>query len=141
MNNRLMSFTFFMLSAVILSYILIVAKNLLMPLIVAILLWYLFNTVAAYIKSIHLIGKYIPEPICLLIALLIIGSVLYHLASIITDNVGEVIVRAPQYQANLKSILTSIDSRFNIKILAHVNEFFSGVSFQSIIVNIWFFYL
>ena len=137
MNNRLTSFTFFIVSTVIICYALIVAKNLLMPLIVAILLWHLFNTLAVYIKGIYGVGRYIPYTICLLLALFIIGSVIYKLASILTDNVGEVIVRAPQYQENLKAILSGIDTRFKIKLMAHVNDFFSTVSFQSILLNIY----
>ncbi len=137
MNNRLMSFTFLVLSATIICYGLIVARNLLAPLIIAVLLWHLLNTLAAYIKGMHKIGVYIPWPVCLLLALFIQGSVLYELGSIITDNVGEVIVRAPQYQDNLKGILNSIDQRFHVKALAHVNDFFQSISFKNILVNIY----
>lgn len=137
MNTRLTSFTFFILSAAILCYGLIEAKNLLMPLIIAVLLWYLFNTLASYIQRVALVGRYLPWSLCLILALLIIGAVIYELAGIITDNVGDVIVRAPQYQENLKSILIKIDERFHVKVLVHVNDFFQSISFQSILVNIY----
>lgn len=136
-NNKLVSVTFVLLTTVIVFYGLIVAKNLLMPLIIAIFLWHILNTLAAYIKGIYGVGKYLPMALCLLLALIIIGVVLYELGSIITDNVGEVIVRAPKYQDNLKVILASIDERFHIKALAYVNDFFSTVSFKTILVNIY----
>ena len=126
MNSRLSSVTFFMLATLMTCYGLIVAKNLLMPLIMAIFLWHLLNTLAAYMKSIYMIGAYLPMPICLMAAVVILASILYQLASIITDNVGEVIVRAPIYQENLKSILASIDQRFHIKVLAYLNDIFQN---------------
>lgn len=103
----------------------------------AIFLWHLLNTLAAYIKSIYGLGHYLPLPLCLSFAIVILIFITYQLASIITDNVGEVIVRAPSYQANLRSILNSIDARFHVKVLVYVNDFFQNISFQTIVVNIY----
>lgn len=136
-ENRLLSFTLLIVSGTFLFYILIIAKNLLMPLIIAIFLWHLLNTIAAYINGIYGVGKYLPWSVCLLMALVIIAMVLYELGSIITDNVGDVVQRAPQYQENLKSILISIDNRFHIKALAQLNEFFQSINFKNILLNIY----
>lgn len=132
-----MSFTLFMIATAILCYGLIVARSLLMPLIMAVFLWHLLNTLAAYIQGTYGIGRYLPQSLCLFIALLIISGIIFQLVSIVTDNVGEVIVRAPMYQENLRAILNGIDGRFHIKVLAYVNDFFQNMSFQTILVNLY----
>lgn len=136
-NNKLVSVTFFMLAVSIICYGLIVARNLLMPLIIAVFLWHLLNTLAAYIKSLYIVGRYLPMPVCLIAAIIIICFIIYQLASIVTDNVGEVIVRAPIYQENFRSILIGIDERFHIKVMAYLNDFFQNMSFRTILVNLY----
>lgn len=137
MNDRLVSFTLFLLSISILCYGLIEAKLLLMPLIMAIFLWHLMNTLASYIQGIYGIGQYLPWKICLLLALVTVGWVLYELGSIITDNVGDVIVNAPKYQDNLKVIFINIDKRFHVPALAQINELFNNINFKNILLNIY----
>ena len=78
MNNRLISVTFFMLAAAMLGYGLIVAKSLLMPLIMAIFLWHLLNTLAAYIKGIYAVGAYLPMSLCLWFALFILCFIIFQ---------------------------------------------------------------
>lgn len=137
MNNRLVTVTFLLISTVILFHVLVIAKNFLMPFIIAIFLWHLLNTLASYIKSAYMIGRYLPYSLCLMAAVVILGWVLFQLGSILTNNVNEVIVNAPRYQEKLKAILTSIDDTFHIKALVYVNDVIQNFSLKNILVNIY----
>lgn len=107
-TNRLQSFTFLLLAIVIIGHLLIVARTLLFPIIIAIFLWHILNTIANLIKNSYFIGKHLPHWICLIFAVAIVVIVIYKLTEIITNNVNDVIRTAPRYQDNLEVILNSL---------------------------------
>lgn len=136
-ENRLQSFTFLLLSTLIIAHALMVARSLLFPIIVAIFIWHLLNTIAKLIKNSYFLGQYLPYGICLAFALAILVLILYKLTIIISSNVNEVISTAPRYQDNLKAVFSALSSRFHFKAMAFINDFFNELSFQNIVVNIY----
>lgn len=137
MNNRLATFTFTLITILAIGYLLITARTLLIPVIIAIFLWYLLNTIAQGMKKIPAIGGHLPNGLCLSLALVILLYLVYLLVIIITNNVNEVINSAPRYQNNLMAFLQQIDARFNIKILAMMNDWVSQLNFRATFLNIY----
>jgi predicted PurR-regulated permease PerM len=136
-TNRLQSFTFLLLAIVIIGHLLIVARTLLFPIIIAIFLWHILNTIANLIKNSYFIGKHLPHWICLIFAVAIVVIVIYKLTEIITNNVNDVIRTAPRYQDNLEVILNSLGERFHIKAMKYINDFFNNLSFKNLVINIY----
>lgn len=136
-TTRLQSFTFLLLSLYLIIHALIIGKMLLIPMIIAIFLWHLLNTLAKLIKNSVIFGKHLPQSLCLLFALLILMLVLYKLGEIITNNVNDVIQTAPRYQQNLLEILNNFGTKFKLKTMSYIQDTFNQLSFRSIFINIY----
>lgn len=137
MVSRLQTVTFLLLTIFLTVHSLVIAKTLLVPMIIAIFLWQLLNTGASLIKNSAILGRYIPDSVCLLLSVCILVLVIYKLAEIITNNVNDVIQTAPRYQENLMHILNNFGSKFKLRAIAYVNDVITHLSFRSILVNIY----
>lgn len=135
--NRTLTVASTLLILVISAYLLIVAKSLLIPLIIAIFIWHLLNTIANAIESLPGLKGFIPRGLAMLLAFTVVGLCFYTLFNIISGNVNDVIQASSRYQVNLKSIFNSIDQTFHIKVLANINQFMQNISIQSILINIY----
>ena len=86
----------------------IYAKNFLIPLIMAIVLWYLINALNILIKKIPVIGQKIPLRVSLIISTLLTLLVLTFIGGLITQNINGLISSAPDYRVNLEAQLERI---------------------------------
>lgn len=134
--NRTVTFMAGLVVAFLIGYLLIVARGLLIPLILAIFIWYLINTLNNSMQRIPWLGARLPTVISLILSLLVIGMMFKLLINIITDNVTDVIEAAPRYQENLLRIMNKMDDYFDIKILSNVDDFMKSLSIKQIIVSI-----
>lgn len=137
MNNRIVSFTMVILSIIMIAHVLVTARNFLIPIIVAIMIWHLLNTVANGIKNNQTIGSFLPRPLCMLLAIALMLFLFWSLVNIISNNVVQVINESSRYQENFVEIMKKIDAYFHIKLLANVNEYMNNISIQSMLVNVY----
>lgn len=121
----------------IIGYLLIVGKNLLMPVIMAIFIWNLLNTLNAIILKIPIIGARLPYWLSMVFSLLVVAGLFSVLVNIITNNVNEVIGASSRYQANLTHIFHSIDHYYSVKLLNGVDGFLKKMDVQTILVNFY----
>lgn len=135
--NKTITFTAGLLLVWIIGYLLYVGRSLLIPIVIAIFIWHLLNTVNAYVKKIPLIGEQVPAWGARFFSVAIVLLFLKVIADIITNNVTEVIEASSRYQENLMLIFAKIDDYFNIKILAKFDYFIKNLSVQTVLVNIY----
>ena len=86
----------------------IYAKNFLIPLIMAIVLWYLINALNIIIKKIPVIGQKLPLRVSLIISTLLTLMVLTFIGGLITQNINGLINSAPDYRVNLEAQIERI---------------------------------
>lgn len=95
------SFAITTFAVVLVLYLLIVGEALLLPLVIAIALWYLINTLAAAFAKIQ-IGEFkIPGFICLLASLLTFVLLVWALINFLSGRADDVMQVVPIYQENL----------------------------------------
>lgn len=135
--NRTVSFAAGLVLVWIVGYLLIAGRSLLMPIVIAIFIWHLLNTANVSIKHLPVIGKHLPQWLCMILALLVLSVLVKILIDIIANNVNEVIAASSRYQENLTLIFNRIDAYFHIKILANFDSFLKGLSVQNLIANIY----
>ena len=136
-DNKPLTFCVTLLAVMLLAYILVIAKALLIPFIVALFVWHLLNTIASSIAKIRGIGQYIPSWMRMLLALFLLFLFCWGLITILTNNVTEVINAAPRYQARLMQLLSDLDSYFHIKILTSAQEFARALNIQTMLINVY----
>ena len=135
--NRSLTVASTLLIIVIVTYVLVIGKTLLIPLIMAIFIWHLLNTITNSVKGLPKVGNYIPYSVAMLVAIGIVVMFGYTLFNVISSNVNDVIQASSRYQANLIKLFNSIDNKFHIKVLANLQQFMQNISIQNILVNIY----
>jgi AI-2 transport protein TqsA len=137
MNTKLATFTFILISIVLLGSLLVAAKSLLIPIIIAVFIWHLLNTMVVNLKRLPIIGPYLPTKLALIASFFILFYLGYFLAGIITTNVNDVINAAPRYQSRFIDLLSGIDSHFHIKLLATINEWAASFNLRDILLGVY----
>lgn len=105
---KILNFTASALFVVLVFYLLIVGEALLLPLVIAVALWYLINTLATAFSRIDISGFQFPMPVCLLASVLTFLFLIYALINFLSGRVESVLEVAPLYQINLINRLESL---------------------------------
>ncbi len=124
---RILDITAAAILVVLVFYILMVGEDLLLPLVVAITLWFLINLLAGAFHSIPL-GKFrIPKALCLLASFCTLGAVVWAVVTVLSSNIADIAEVVPQYQLNLENrarelpfsdfLLDSESGRFSVAFL------------------------
>jgi len=93
---------------VMVFYLLIMGRALLVPLVIAITLWYLITTLATMFGRIP-IGDYrIPRPLCLLASLLSFFLLGWLLVNFLSGSIRGVVEVIPEYQSNIALRLANL---------------------------------
>ncbi|CDZ77700.1 Transport of quorum-sensing signal protein [Legionella massiliensis] len=135
--NRTITFTAGLISVWIIGYLLIMGRSLLIPIVIAIFIWHLLNTVKGGVRHLPYLGERLPGWLAMVLALLVVALLMKILIDIIGNNVNEVIAASPRYQENLTKIFNEADQRFHIKTLVSVDTFVRSLSVQNMLVNIY----
>ncbi|HYD17276.1 MAG TPA: AI-2E family transporter [Patescibacteria group bacterium] len=89
----------------LITYILYVAAAILIPLVIAVFVWYLINAMARGLSRMKLGGSYLPRFLCFLLAILALVGGLWFVYKLISVNAAEVVRAAPVYQKKLMAFL------------------------------------
>ncbi|GGI89623.1 AI-2E family transporter [Legionella impletisoli] len=135
--NRTLSIAAGLLIVWITGYLLMAGRGLLIPLIIAIFIWNLLNTIHNAIQRTPAIGAKLPYWLSMVLSLMVVIIFVKILIDIITNNVNEVIIASSRYQENLTNILNSLDTSLHVKLLASLDNYFKNLSVQGILLNIY----
>ncbi len=105
---KILNFTASALFVVLVFYLLIVGEALLLPLVIAIALWYLINTLANAFSQIEIADFRFPMPICLIASVLTFLFLIWALINFLSGRVESVLEVAPEYQTNLINRLENL---------------------------------
>lgn len=135
--NRTTTFTAGLLSVWIIGYLLVIGRSLLIPIVIAIFIWHLLNTIKDGMKQIPYVGTGLPDWLAMLLALLVVVVFIKILIDIIGNNVTEVIAASPRYQENLTKIFNMADQHFHFRSLISLDNIIKNLSVQNMLVNIY----
>ena len=105
---RILHFTASAVLVVLVFYLLIVGEPLLLPLVIAIALWHLINTLAQSLHRIEVAGYRLPVLFCRTAAVFIFLSLIWVLINFLSASADEVLEVAPVYQENLTNRLQNL---------------------------------
>lgn len=138
-NSPSQSFVFAMtlLAIVMVAYILVIGKNLIIPFIVALLIWQLINTVANGIIKLPWIGEWIPHWICMIASVALLWALASGIVGIITDNIAAVINAAPRYQDKLMQLMNKLPLSSDFKHLSLSSGWIQQLDFKNLALNMY----
>ncbi|OGV28305.1 MAG: AI-2E family transporter [Legionellales bacterium RIFCSPHIGHO2_12_FULL_37_14] len=117
--------------------VLIAGRSLLIPIVIALLIWHFLNAINLAISKTPKIGKKIPAYLRFICTFLIVGLLMNILFRIISENVTDVINASARYQANIQSIINKLDSTLHIKTNIQLDYLFNDFAIQPILLNIY----
>ncbi|MDA2918344.1 AI-2E family transporter [Desulfobacterota bacterium AH_259_B03_O07] len=106
-TNPLKIFLWFGL-LVLVVYLIMVGQSILMPLVIAIFIWYLLNAFAGTIQKLNIFGWHPPRILSFVIAFIILLVLIGLLVELIAINVAQVASEIPTYQAKFEDILNKV---------------------------------
>ena len=102
------SYAMTVLAIVLVFYLLIVGEALLLPLVIAIAIWYLINTLAALFARIEIGERQLPNALCLVLSFLSFALTLWAIGGFLGGRLDEVMSVIPTYQSNLTTRLENL---------------------------------
>lgn len=125
------------LGIIVLSvFIMVVGRDLIVPFLISVVIWYLINTLADYYHKIKIGSFVLPKPVCFVIALLSMGVALYLLVDMIANNITHVREAAPIYQENLTALASRIYALLGIENQPNLTQLLGQINLRPFISNI-----
>ncbi len=131
MRQPLVKFTASLILLVIVGWLLFIGRSLLIPLIIALVLWYIINSMSSALRHIPLLGSYLPRPLTILLALLAIFYVVGIVFNIVSVNLQQLAFDAPTYQGRLDEVLLKLAKQLNMEKTIQLSDIFPNFSLSA----------
>ena len=120
-----------LISLIAIVFILIETKNLLIPFVLALIIWYIIRETRHFLRKSTFIRKYFPiwlqNSLVFILIFLIIGLA----AELLSSSIQRFAAILPAYEANVQKINSSINSEFNFDIMENLRSYSGTVDFSS----------
>ena len=92
-----------------------VAAGILIPIAIALVIWYVLITLMNIYQRLHIGERHLPENAALLLAVLTVGLAFYLVVVIMNNNYQSLVDQLPTYQEKIEDRLDSIEAYFDIE--------------------------
>lgn len=116
--------------------ILTLGKELLIPMVLAIFIWYLINILTDAILAIRVREMGVPRIPAFMIALVIIGGALTFFTNLVSSSINNVIRTAPSYQVNVENLLDKGADLLGLDESPQLNELLHNIDFARMIQDL-----
>lgn len=131
-DNRAVSASLVILATIAVFYVLVVGKTFLVPLAVALMIWYVINALSrTFTKIIPKIDE--PNWLTMLLALISIGMFLSLAIDMVSNNIAQVNAAASDYKANFDILVGKITSNPRLAVLPNVGEMVKSIEIAPLI--------
>jgi len=134
--HRIFLFTSSLISVAVLFYILIVGEYLIIPFVIALVIWYLVNSIRQVFMRVKIGNRALPSWLTLLAATLSIIFVLTMIGELIAHNANAMMASAPTYKGKLESLTQQGMELVGIDELPNFANLFEGFDYTTMVSNI-----
>ncbi|VAX07333.1 Uncharacterized UPF0118 membrane protein [hydrothermal vent metagenome] len=117
-------------------YIMVIGRDLMVPFMISIVIWYLINILSDYYHKIPLGKWHIPKAVSYIASLLTIVLILNFLFGMISSNIVEVREAAPLYQENFIKLTAKVFALVGIKEEPNFAQIIHQVNLTPFITNL-----
>jgi len=115
----------------------IYGKNLLVPLVVALIFWFLIKEIRDLLNKVKFIEEKVPNIILNILGFAIIFAIIGGIAKILTLNIQELSKQLPVYQRNIKDLTETINTTFNIDVVSSIKEFLGEYQYAKLLSGVF----
>ncbi len=128
----LLSFALYAVIAALSFYLLIVGKALLLPVVVAVVFWYLIATLSKSYGRIHLGSHNLPGWASVTLAILTFVALLTGVIEMARSNIEDVVAAAPTYQTNLENLIDKVYRLFGVSDVPTISQLLDKINLGNI---------
>lgn len=116
--------------------LLVLGRNIAIPLALAILVWQLINAIAEQVRRVRIRGQTAPRWARLLVAIAVMLVVLGLVVDLIVSNATAVAAAAPSYQRNLERLFAELPQRLGVEAAPTLAELVARIDLPALIRNL-----
>ncbi len=136
MQSKLILFAASAGIAALTIYLLISGRNILIPIAIAVLAWYLINAIARGIMRIRVRGVRPPRWAALALTVLVVIAAVMSLAEMVSGNFGAVVNAIPTYQANLQRLIGEAAALFGLQETPNLTDLVDRIDFSAVVSSL-----
>src|SRR5690554_3778567 len=127
---------YFFIITISIVFILIQGKNILIPFVFALLLWFIVRNIRELFNKIKFVDKYFPLWLKNLIPSILLVVLFTVISKLLMININTLTKSYPAYEANVQVLITQINELFQINLLEYFKSNFGDFNFISILQKI-----
>lgn len=133
---RILNVAAWMLATALVVTLLVVAKSLLIPFVIALVVWYVIVGLNNWIASFSVIKKYCPGWLSAALSMLIIVLFLVVVGEMIASNAQSMVNTLPTYEENVRHLMEDVQQSFGLEQVPNVSSLLEDFDLTNIISNI-----
>ncbi|MEL7222516.1 MAG: AI-2E family transporter [Bacteroidota bacterium] len=114
-------------------YILISTKALLVPFVVALLIWYLIKDIRDFVTRSKFVKEKLPVWLQNMLVFVIIFGVLSFVGRLLTNSIQNFTAAIPAYEENITALNASIVAQYNFDVISYIQRFSGNFDFGTMI--------
>lgn len=114
-------------------YLLVVGKPILLPLVIAVFVWYLINALASQFGRVRVHDRELPASVRFSAAILVLLGVLWFVVNLVVGNINQVAAAAPGYEDNLRQLAERVSTWLGFDEVPTLEALFEGVNLSDLI--------
>ncbi|RBP53598.1 AI-2E family transporter [Arenicella xantha] len=131
-DTRAISISLVILATISVFYVLVVGQAFLVPLAVALMVWYVINALSrTFARAIPIFDK--PNWLTMLLALISIGMFFGFAIDMVSDNISAVREAAPQYKVNFDRMMADLAANSRFDLLSNVKQMVTNIEIAPLI--------
>lgn len=134
-DNRAISISLVTLATIAVFYVMVVGKAFLVPLAVAVMIWYVINALSrTYVRLLPWVHE--KNWLTTLASLISIGLFIFLAVEMVQNNVVDVRAKIPEYKANFEQLAGSLSTTFSRFPLPDLSNMMDGIEIAPVISNL-----
>ncbi len=127
---------YYLLIIILVVVLLIYAQSLLIPFVLALIIWFIIRILKKGLMKLPWIGKR-PQWLLTLLSTVVLISLLGLVVTLISNNIQELSASMPAYQQNVKQVSDQINSTFDIDLAATVAKYLEDFNYTGVLSNLF----
>lgn len=127
----------FLITSISIVVILIYGKDLLIPIVFALFLWFFIREINKQLDRIPFIKKKIPQWLKTFVTSLLMMLVMGAISKILTHNIQSLAYSYPRYEQNITRVISDINTTFKIDLISLTKEHITTFDFGSILNQVF----
>ena len=123
-------------AVVLLGSVLVLGKDVLVPLAIAVIIWYLINALAEGVGRLPTLGPRLPGWPRMTVALGVISLLLMLFGRMASQNIAEVSQAAPGYEANLRALLNDLGTMLGLSGPLSLEDLVEGIRIRDVVPEV-----